>query len=184
MNRQVDALLTKQNKRWIITRNDGKVVRATTEKLLKALITSRNHSLTGSFAVVINKNVFVISVDNFVSLIDNKMIKTVEAAIVDDQPVEQCEDALTCRNVRTPATYYLLRQTNKGDTPKTIVFEAQQISTESGTVLSHDSFSYVDIVSTMHYNCNCRVITLYRGTNAYDFDKEQLTEFINNVAKY
>ena len=43
----------------------------TTTQLLRALITSRNHSLSGSFPVVIDKNIFIIAVDDLVNIIDN-----------------------------------------------------------------------------------------------------------------
>ena len=66
-----NSLLTRTNNQWIITRVDGVIEIVTTTQLLKALITSRNHSLTGTLTVVVNKNIFIITVDNLVSLIDN-----------------------------------------------------------------------------------------------------------------
>ena len=56
---------------WIVVRNDSLTATITTRQLLKALITSRNHNLTGSIPLVIDKNIFVIAVDNLINLIDN-----------------------------------------------------------------------------------------------------------------
>lgn len=52
-------------------RNDSLTATITTRQLLKTLITSRNHNLTGSIPLVIDKNIFIIAVDNLINLIDN-----------------------------------------------------------------------------------------------------------------
>lgn len=64
-------MLTKMKNQWIVVRNDSLTAVVTTRQLLKALITSRNHNLTGSIPLVIDKNIFIIAVDDLIKLIDN-----------------------------------------------------------------------------------------------------------------
>ena len=83
--------------------------------------------------------------------------------------------------IRTPDTMYILSLSRASDDFSKAVFEAKQVAIESGNVLCHDVIRGVDILLSLKYNKNCKIITLCRDVKCYDFAKDQLQSFIDRL---
>lgn len=83
--------------------------------------------------------------------------------------------------IRTPDTMYVLSLANASDDFSKAVFEVKQVAIESGNVLCHDMIRGVDILLSLKYNKNCKIITLCRDVKCYDFAKDQLQSFIDRL---
>ena len=86
--------------------------------------------------------------------------------------------------IRTPDTMYILSLANASDDLSKVVFEVKQVAIESGNVLCHDMIRGVDILLSLKYNKNSKIITLCKDVRCYDFAKQQLIDFISSVVKY
>ena len=83
--------------------------------------------------------------------------------------------------IRTPDTMYILSLANASDDFSKAVFEVKQVAIESGNVLCRDMIRGVDILLSLKYNKNCKIITLCRDVKCYDFAKDQLQSFIDQL---
>lgn len=96
--------------------------------------------------------------------------------VLDDQNTLTYTD-----RIRTPDTMYILSLSRASDDFSKAVFEAKQVAIESGNVLCHDVIRGVDILFSLKYNKNCKIITLCRDVKCYDFAKDQLQSFIDRL---
>ena len=83
--------------------------------------------------------------------------------------------------MRAPDTMYILSLANASDDISKAVFEVKQVAIESGNVLCRDMIRGVDILLSLKYNKNCKIITLCRDVKCYDFAKDQLQSFIDRL---
>lgn len=85
-------------------------------------------------------------------------------------------DLLTYSDEYTPYTFYTMQWVPN---TKTILYK--QVSKKTNNVLCSDYGRVVDLLTSLHYNRNAnKIVVCYsNGAHCYDFDKNQLIDYVN-----